>query len=642
MPGGNSANERKGVFLSYARSDRAQVEPIAKALQNAGFDLWWDALIEGGESFARTIEERLNRADAVIVIWSAASIRSDWVRDEAGQGRDLRMLVPISLDGSEPPIGFRQYHAVDFTHWDGKPDAPAFAALLRALAVPGASGTSGETSFPPRMGRIRSRRALLVAGGGAGAALLVGGGIAWRDGLFGDAARLANSLAVIPFANLGGNASQIYFSEGLSEEIRAALARDGGLRVAAPTSSNSFRGLSEDARTIATKLGVAFLLEGSVQRAADTVRVTAELIDAATGLSRWSQTFDRMLNDVFAVQSEIATAVTSALASRVGSHPRTSGGTQNIAAYDAFLRGRTLFSSDIDEASDRAALAQFDTAIALDSRYAAAYAARSRVRAAIASAYAKVSEWRGPSHIAIEDPRRAVALAPDLPQSQLALAYALYTGRLDVARARAPFERAYALGGGDADTAVSYAFFAVRTGNPAKAIQAVERATGLDRLNPRAFRAAASVQIAARNYSEALHAARQALQLQPTLGYANGYLAEALMLQGHLPEARTAYLAEARDLSKLPGLAIVERRLGNPAAANAAMKALVGTLGDSAIYQQAEVLAQWGQNDQAFAALLRAEAVGDSGLMLSATDPLLDPLRSDPRFPPLLKRLHLS
>lgn len=641
MSGGNSTKERPCLFLSYARSDRVRIEPVAQALQAAGYDLWWDVLIEGGEAFARTIEERLDRADAVIVVWSEASIRSDWVRDEAGQGRDLRKLVPISLDGSDPPIGFRQYHAIDFSRWDGSPGATEFAALLRALAAPAAGGASGTMPFPPRMGRIRSRRSLLFAGGAATVALLAGG-IAWRERLFGDAPRLANSLAVIPFANLGGQASQVYFSEGLSEEIRATLARDGALRVAAPTSSNRFRGLSEDARTIAAKLGVAFLLEGSVQRAADTVRVTAELIDAATGLSRWSQKFDRKLDDVFAVQSEIATAVTSGLASHVGSHPGISGGTENIAAYDAFLRGRTLFNSDIDEASDRASLAQFDAAIALDPRYAAAYAARSRVRAAIASAYAKAGDLRGLYDAAIDDARRAVMLAPDLPQSQLALAYALYTGRFDVMGARAPFEQAYALGGGDADTAVSYAFFAVRTGGSLKAIEAVERATGLDRLNPRAFRAAASVQIAARNYDKAVQAARHALQLEPTLGYVNGYLAEALLLLGRLPEARAAYLAEARDLSKLPGLAIVEKRLGNEAAAAAAMNTLVGKLGDSAIYQQAEVLAQWGQADRAFAALHRAELVGDSGLMWSATDPLLDPLRSDARFLPMLRRLHLS
>jgi len=636
----SSSAPLKCIFLSYARADRERVEPLAHALRGAGFDLWWDALIEGGEAFARTIEERLERADVVVVAWSSASIVSDWVRDEAGQARALGKLVPVSLDGSEPPLGFRQYHAIDFSRWHGDAKAPEFAALSRAIVAPVASGV--HASPQGRSRSTASRRKLLIAAGGGTVAALLASGIAWREGLFGGAASVANSVAVIPFATLGGDASQAYFSEGLSEEVRAALARDGALQVAAPTSSNRFRGLSEDARTIAAKLGVAFLLEGSVQRAADTVRVTAELIDAQTGLSRWSQTFDRELKDVFAVQSEIATTVASDLASRVGAHANTPGGTKNVAAYDAFLRGRTLFNSDVDEASDRAALAQFDTAIALDSNYAAAYAARSRSRAAIASVYAKPDEMRGLYDGAIDDARRAVAIAWDLPQAQLALGYSLYTGRLDIVGARAPFDRAYALGGGDADTAVSFAFYAVRTGNPAKAIEAVERATQLDRLNPRAFRAAASVQIAVRNYPKALDAAQEALRLEPTVGYAHGFMGVALFLLGRAAEARTAFLAEPRDISKLPGLAIVERHLGNVAAADAAMKALVDKLGDSAVYQQADVLAQWGEPDRAFAALHRAEIVGDSGLTWSATDPLLDPLRKDPRFPALLRRLHLA
>ena len=635
-----SADKRRCVFLSYARADRKRVEPIAQALRDAGIDLWWDALIEGGESFARKIEERLAIADAVVAIWSSTSVASDWVRDEAGQGRDTHKLVPISLDGTEPPLGFRQYHAIDFSAWRGDADAPEFVALLRAIAAP--RERSDLFTVPRRKPSGVSRRRVLVVGGTSFAALLATGGLVWRTGLFGHGGRAnANSVAVIPFDPLG-DTSQAYFSEGLAEEIRSTLARDDALQVAAPTSSNKFRGLPEDARIIAQKLGVAFLLEGSVQRAADMVRVTAELIDAATGLSRWSQTFDRKLSDVFAVQSEIASTVADDLASRVGTRPKTSGGTDNVAAYEAFLHGRTLFSSDKDESSDRGALAQFDAAVTLDPDYAAAFAARSRVKAAIASTYAKPDELRALYDAAIADARRAVALAPDLPQAQLALAYALYTGNLDVEGARAPFDRAYALGGGDADTAVSYAFYCSRTGSPAKAIEAVERATRLDRLNPRAFRAAASVQLAARHYDAAVQAADEGLRLEPTLGYANGYKGVALFLLGRLAEARAAFLKEPRDPGKLPGLAIVERQLGHDAAAKAAMRSLVDTLGDSAIYQQAEVLAQWGQVDRAFAALQRAETVGDAGLMWSATDPLLDPLHKDPRFQPLLRRLHLA
>jgi TolB-like protein/tetratricopeptide (TPR) repeat protein len=636
-----SADKRRCVFLSYARADRKRVEPIAQALRHAGVDLWWDALIEGGEAFSRKIEERLAIADAVVVIWSGASVESDWVRDEAGQGRDSRKLVPVSLDGTAPPLGFRQYHAIDFAAWQGDAGAPEFAALMRAIAAPRERTVSAI--FARRSKRGPSRRRVLAFGGVSLAAVVATGGLVWRTGLVGRAGGAnANSVAVIPFETLGTDMSQAYFSEGLAEEIRAALARDDALQVAAPTSSNKFRGLPEDARIIAQKLGVAFLLEGSVQRAADMVRVTAELIDAATGLSRWSQTFDRKLSDVFAVQSEIASTVADDLAARVGPRPRTSGGTDNVAAYESFLRGRALFNSDLDEASDRGALAQFDAAVTLDPDYAAAFAARSRVKAAIASAYAKPDEIRALYDSAIADAQRAVALAPDLPQSQLALAYALYTGRLDVEGARAPYDRAYALGGGDADTAVSYAFYCSRTGRSAKAIEAVERATRLDRLNPRAFRAAASVQIAARHYAAAVQAAEEGLRLDPTLGYANGYKGEALFLLGRPAQARAAYLAEPRDLLKLQGLAIVERKLGNNAAAQAAMRSLVETLGDGAIYQQAEILAQWGEIDRAFAALQRAEKVGDPGLMWTATDPLLDPLRTDRRFQPLLGRLHLA
>lgn len=641
MAGGtDSADKQRCVFLSYARVDRERVEPIAQALRAAGIDLWWDVLIEGGEAFAQKIEERLHHADAVVALWSAASTASDWVRDEAGFGRDARKLVAASLDGIAPPIGFRQYHAIDLSAWRGDAQAPEFKALLRAIAAPVSDAFVPPVRVQPARGV--SRRRALALGGMASVGVVALGGVAWRAGLFGGGAH-ANSVAVIPFSTLGGDNSQAYFSEGLAEEIRAMLARDDALQVAASTSSDTFRGAAQDARVIAGKLGVAFLLEGSVQRAADTVRVTAELIDAATGLSRWSESFDRQLRDVFAVQSEIASKVANELAARVGARPKTSGGTDNVAAYDAFLHGRTLFDSEVDEATDRAALAQFDTAVALDPSYAAAFAARSRARAAIASAYAVTHDQsRALYDGALADAQRAVTLAPDLPQAQLALAYALYTGKLDVQGARAPFDRAYALGGGDADTAVSYAYYCSRTGRAAQAVEAATRATRLDRLNPIAFRALASIQIAARNYAEALKATDESLRLEPTLGYAHAYHGEALYLLGRLAEAHAAYLAEPRDVLKLTGLAIVERKLGNDAAAEAAMRKLVETIGDSALYQQAEVLAQWGQIDRAIATLQRAETMGDSGLVWSATDPLLDPVRGDPRFRALLQRLHLT
>ncbi len=483
------------------------------------------------------------------------------------------------------------------------------------------------------------RRTLLIGGGGGLALAVAAGGLAvwqpWRPGIS------KGSIAVLPFANLSGDQSQVYFSDGLSEELRAALARNAELKVAAPTSSNMFKSDEGDARTIAGKLGVAFLLEGSVRRDSRTMRIIAELVDATTGFTSWSQTFDRGIEDIFAVQASIAETVAEALAVHVTHTPRT-GGTQNVAAYDAYLRGKALFDADIDEASDRSALEQFDLAAKQDPNYARAIAQRSRVLSAIAGEYAAPGGTARLYDDAIAAAKRAVAIAPDLADAQLALGLAIYTGRLDVRAARPAYDRAAALGAGDADIQMLYAVYCSRSGRPADAVAAIERATDLDRLNPRVFRAAGLVRYTARDYQGAIPLARQALSLNPTLRVAHANIGNALLMLSRLAEAKAAYLAEPLDLSRLPGLAIVTRRLGDTAASQAAMAQLVHDLGDSALYQQAQVLAQWGERDAALAILEKARRVGDSGMLIAPTDPLLDPIRNDPRFSRLLGGLYLT
>ena len=627
-----SRGERPSVFVSYARADRAKVARIVAALEAAGYEVWWDRLIEGGTAFATAIEARLNGADAVIVVWSATSVASDWVRDEAAHARDRHRLAPISLDGTPAPLGFRQYHVIDFAHWRGDARGEAMQSLIRCLAKvadapsPLAANPSSAGRQPARL----SRRAALI-GGGAAAVAVVGGVAAWRPWT---SEAAGNSVAVLPFANLSGDASQAYFSDGLAEELRAALARNETLRVAAPTSSNMFRGRLGDAKTIADKLGVAYLLEGSVRKSGRVVRVAADLIDAATGFTSWSQTFDRTIDDIFAVQSEIADTVAGALAVRVSRVPPP-GGTTKLAAYDAYLRGRALFNADDGEASDRAALAQFDAAVAADPGYASAHAARSRSLAGIATQYADVGEARAMHAAAITAARRAIAIAPGLAAGQLALGYALFAGKLDIRAARAPFDRAYALGKGDADILLLFALYCARTRRGSQARQAVDSAVQLDPLNPRAYRAAASVRYAGRDYAGAIPLARRALQLNPRLSNAHALIGIALMLQGHLREARAMLVEEPNTAFRLAGLAIVERKEGDAVAADKALADLRG-LGDRVSYQQAQVLAQTGDRDAALAALDRARTIGDSGLVYLGTDPLLDPLRTTPRFVALL------
>jgi TolB-like protein/Tfp pilus assembly protein PilF len=625
------------VFISYARADRPRVALLAQALQAAGHEVWWDAMIEGGAAFARRIEAQLDAADAVVVAWSSLSVASDWVRDEAGHARLAGKLVPVTIDGTEPPLGFRQYHVVDLSRWNGDAAAPEFQALLAGI-VGAADGAPAPPGRAASRRPLLTRRAALIGGGGAGVAAVAVAGLLlhpWR------AAAQDNSVAVLPFRNLSGDPAQAYFSDGLAEEVRAALTRNPALKVAAPTSSNMFRDVP-DARAIGARLRVAHLLEGSVRKAGDRVRISAELIDTATGFAGWSQDFERRLSDVFAIQSEIAATVAEALAVRVAQPKDMPGGTRNPEAYDAYLRGRALFNADEGEASDRAALALFDSAVALDPAYAAAHAARSRSLAGIATQYATADTLKTLYDEAIADARRAVALAPDLAAAHLALAYALFTGQLDFRGAREPFERAAALGAGDADILVLYGLYASKAGLAAKAADAVRRAVALDRLNPRAWRAVASVAYAGGRYDDVIPAANQSLTLNAKLSNAHAMIGNALFVRGRFADARAAYETEPNKSFRLTGLAIVAHRLGDEKAAKQTQADLLSELGDSALYQQAEIAAQWGQRDAALALLEKARRVGDSGLLYMPTDPMLQSLRGDARYAQLLKAMGLA
>jgi len=648
-PATDSAGRVPIVFLSYSRADKAQAARLARALQGAGLDVWWDTLIEGGAEFAKTIEAAINTCDAVVVAWSQASVSSDWVLDEAARGRELHRLVPVSLDGTEPPMGFRRYHSIDLSVWQGDAGAAEIDAIVRGVAaLPGRGSPSPALPpvAPAARPRTVSRRRLLL-GACAAAAAGVAGFVAWRKWpQLGFLSASGNSVAVLPFENVGGNPEQDYFAEGLAEEVRATLARNVGLLVMAQASSAKFRDSKDDATTIAEQLGVAYLLDGSVRRSGDVVRVTADLVDGGSGFSRWSQTFERRISDIFAVQSEIASTVASALASRVASDAGTSGsaadlvaagGTVSLAAFDAYLRGRALYDLAADEASEAAALAQFDAAIAADPAYAAAHAARARSLTAIANQYGEARRRAGLYDAAIIAAERAIAIAPDLADAHSTLGFTLFQGRLDARAAREPFERSVLSGSGEATVLARYAQYSARTGRDREAVGAMQRALRLDPLNPLIYRAAGSVDYAARRYAGSIPPLRKALDMNPKMGRAHASIGDALLMLGRVAEARAEYAAEPALDFNLAGIAIAARRLGDAAAAAAAFHRLRTELGDKALYQQAQVFAQMGDRESAITALEQARAVGDGGLVYARNDPMLDPLRGAPRFDRLLQ-----
>ena len=653
QPQASDRTANRSVFLSYSRADQARAAELADALGQAGLTVWWDTLIEGGASFAKSIEAALHSSDAVVVLWSGTSVASDWVLDEAAHGRDLRKLVPLSIDGTLPPLGFRQYQAIALPASAGGADPAAVAAVVRAVQAI----VAGEAASPRAAGRVSgpsppsASRRRLVVGGAAAAVLATGAGVlGWRRGWFRPAAPVSgSSVAVLPFKNLSGDAERAYFSDGLSEEVRATLARNLRLQVMAQSSSGQFRGSGEGAVIIAGKLGVSYLLDGSVRWAGDTVRVAAELVDGRTGFSRWSQIFERRINDVFAVQSEIANAVAAAMAAQVepsgaaqadpADEREASGGTLNVDAYDAYLRGQALYGLSSDEATDRAAMALFDKAIALDPGYAAAHAARARSLITFANVHAGVGETVAMYDQAIAAAELAVQLAPRYAAAHSTLAFALFQGRLDARAAKAPFERSHALGGGEASVLARWALYCARTGRHDLASDAMARALPRDLLNPLIHRAQGSIEYAARRFAPSLAPMRKALEMNPKMSQAHAALGDALVNLGRLEEAQAEYAAEPIADFRLTGLAIAAHRRGQGEASRAAMDQLVREEGDRVLYQQGQVLAQWGEVDAAIAALQAAREHGDSGLVYARNDPFLDPLRGDPRMARLLDSL---
>ena len=632
-----SETSQPTIFLSYAHADAKRAQQLASILSARGYTVWWDNLIEGGAQFAKSIREALEAADAVIVLWSKSSIESDWVADEAAQGRDRKRLVPLSLDGSLPPLGFRQYQTIDLASWRGKAGAPQIASIDRAVAA-AIGSSSGVARITAMGGQGVDRRNAMKVAAGVGVIAVGGGLYAFRDRLFGPPAS-ERTVAVLPFKNLSGDPAQAYLSDGLTEEIRAALARNAGLQVLAATSSNTARDHTEGATVIAGKLGVANLLEGSVQRAGDMVRVAIELTDGKTGFSIWSKRLDARLTDIFAFQSDVARTVSNALSVRMATADPAPGGTRNVAAFEDYLRGKSLYNLAKDEPTDRQAKALFENAVAADPGFALAHAALSRSLASIASAYAPAAEIRPTFAAAIAEGRKAVALAPKLAEAHLAVGYAMFAGNLDIKGSRASYDAAYRYGSGNADDLLLYALYAVRARRPREASEAIERAAALDPLNPRTHRAAGSVDFAARDYAGAAEDYRRALQLNPTMSNANAFLGLSLMEAGKMVEARQAIEREKSAMFRLTALAILEHRAGNQPAAQRAYADLVAQVGDASLYQQAEVMAQFGRADEAMALLGRARAVGDSGLIAIASDPLLDPIARDARFVAFVRKI---
>jgi TolB-like protein len=446
---------------------------------------------------------------------------------------------------------------------------------------------------------------------------------------------------VLPFVNLSGDKEQEYFSDGLTEELLNSLAEINELQVAARTSAFSFKGKDTDIGTIARKLNVGAVLEGSVRRSANTIRITAQLINAVTGFHLWSKTYDRDSGDVLKLQAEIATAVASALKVTLLGDVAAKvelGGTHNPAAFDAYLRGAKAVSSRHESKDLLPAIDAYTEAIRLDPHYALAFAGRSiALSTAVGEAETEAAIREG-NDKAQADARQALALAPDLAQAHLALAsVSEYT--LDFTQASEAYERALALAPGNAEVLRPSGRFAAWMGHFDAGLAAARRAVVLDPLARESHSALGRALYAGRRYEDAVAAFAEVISLEPNYTATYGERGLAYYGLGNLERARASCETKPDFWFSQWCLSVVYDKLGRHADAEAELAKLKVYGGNTLAYQYAMIYAQWGNRAKALEWLETALRLRDPGLVYLKTDPLMDPLRKEPRFQAVMREL---
>jgi len=455
----------------------------------------------------------------------------------------------------------------------------------------------------------------------------------------------AKSIAVLPLVNTSGDPGNDYFSDGLSEELIAVLAKIPGLKIIGRSSSFLFKGKSDDSRMIGEKLGVTNLLEGSVRKQGDRVRIVAELINAADGRALWSETYDRELKDVFAVQSEIATAVTEQLKIKLLGAPAKSDAApsnNNLAAYNALQQGTFYFRLSTEEGT-RKATEFYGEAIRLDPRYALAYAQLSAAWRQLAATWlvggGEANEGFTKARNAAQT---ALSLAPDLAAAHEALGWVLLTPDLDFAAAEAEFRKAEKLAPADAGPKFALSFLFAAQGRLAEAENIMRQTLALDPLGVIRYLNLARILIAGGRYDEAKAALRNAIELQPAAARLHAYLTTLDVIRGDAAAALQDAQLEPKGFWRDYALALALQIQNDRGAADASLQKLIDENAVSGPFQIATVYGLRKEPDKMFEWLERAYTEHDPGLTQLLGTPFLLNYRDDPRFAALCQKLKVQ
>ena len=665
------------IFISYASQDAAAAQRICEALRAGGLDVWFDqSELRGGDAWDASIRRQIRDCALFMPVISLHTqereegyFRREWnlaVSRTLDMAHDRAFLLPVVIDGTTDinarvPEKFRE---LQWTRLPGGETSAAFVEHVRRILSargtlpsppadsthPAAGSTSRrESAHPPGATAPAHRRIGWVGINIAVTLIIMGGLLFWHERKKVPALAALpsaqapesagfvpppHSIAVLPFVNLSGDPKQDYFSDGLSEELLNSLATVHDLQVAARTSSFSFKGTNTKLTDIAHELNVGALLEGSVRKEGNHVRITAELINTVTGFNQWSHTYDRDLKNILSLQTEIASAVTKALQAAL--LPGTTatfelGGTNDAQAFDAYLQGEKLEGRG-DAASLQAQIAYFDEAIRLDPGFAKAYVGKSYAQAHYAGQF-DVSKFPQAQATA----EKAVALAPELGSAHTALGDAL-DSQLDFGHALAEHERALQLSPGDSFVLQNSGDSLIYLGR-AEGIEAARRAAMLDPLNGLVQEHLGAALYMAHDYQGAAEALDRATKLDPALDEVTAFRGVAYYRLGKLDLAVKSCQTPPINVNNRMCLAIVYQKQGRIPEAQAALKQIFATDGDKAAYQIAAVYASWGDTDHAINWLQTALRLRDPGLLVLKIDPQLDSVRSDPRFQSIEREL---
>jgi TolB-like protein/Flp pilus assembly protein TadD len=653
----------KAVFLSYASEDTEAARRICESLRTAGIEVWFDqSELRGGDAWDTAIRRQIRNCGLFIPIISSNAhareegyFRLEWKlaidRSHLMTGTKP-FLLPVVIDNTPGDDEFvpDKFRDVQWTRLPGGTPSPAFVERVGRLLspdpyepAPAQAVFSAGANAPRSHASRRIRTALLLIAASA----VIGLGYVTVEQFLGSKRPAAGasaqsaipekSIAVLPFVNMSSDKEQEYFSDGLTEEMIDLLSQIQDLRVPARTSSFSFKGKADDIATIAQKLRVAHVLEGSVRKSGNTMRVTVQLIRADSGYHLWSKTYDRDFKDIFKVQDEIAAAVVEELKVKLGPTASVAAyRSSNTEAYNQFLLGRHFYERRNPDGWRRAIQA-FHQAITLDPRYAKAYAG-------LAMSEAKLADVTGDAAAlkqAEADAEQAIALDPKEADGYATRGYFRSTFGWDWVGAQADFAKALELDPSSATVQHNYAGLQEALGRLPAAIATERKAIEFDPLSTVAWNDLGLYLTENRDYAAAGDALRRSLEIQPDSAHGLYHLARLQLLQGQATQALATFQKVALEAYRLQGIAMAEHTLKAPKESQLALDELIAKSAQEAAYQIAEVFAWRGENDLAFAWLERAFQQRDGGLAYVKVAPMFERQRGDPRFKALIKKMNL-